>query len=163
MLIEQKLDKLNAMKLGAMADAFQQQLQTGEAATRGFDGRFRSAVRRRMDGPRAAQAAAAPPHGQAAFPGVARSRRLQPSPAAQPPAGPDAGQPDRGDRGPRRARLDADRQPVAGDRLARRHRRPNQADAICDPLLHDTHRIDLKARSMRRTHDAPAHGRKETT
>ena len=32
--------------------------------------------------------------------------------------------PDRGHRGPRRARLDADRQPVAGDRLARRHRRP---------------------------------------
>ena len=27
MLIEQTLDKLNAMKLGALADAFQQQLQ----------------------------------------------------------------------------------------------------------------------------------------
>ena len=40
MLIEQTLDKLNAMKLGAMADAFQQQLQTGEAATLGFEERF---------------------------------------------------------------------------------------------------------------------------
>ena len=40
MLIEQTLDKLNAMKLGAMADAFQQQLQTDEAATLGFEERF---------------------------------------------------------------------------------------------------------------------------
>ena len=40
MLIEQTLDKLNAMKLGAMADALQQQLQTGEAATLGFEERF---------------------------------------------------------------------------------------------------------------------------
>ena len=36
---------------------------------------------------------------------------------------------------------------------------PNQADAICDRLLHDA----LKGRSMRRTHDAPANRRKETT
>ena len=40
MLIEQTLDKLNAMKLGAMADAFQQQLQTDEAATLGFEERL---------------------------------------------------------------------------------------------------------------------------
>ena len=40
---------------------------------------------------------------------------------------------------------------------------PNQADAICDRLLHDAHRIELKGRSMRRTHDAPANRRKETT
>ena len=40
MLIEQTLDKLNAMKLGAMADAFQQQLQTDEAAALGFEERF---------------------------------------------------------------------------------------------------------------------------
>ena len=40
---------------------------------------------------------------------------------------------------------------------------PNQADAICGRLLHDAHRIDLKGRSMRRTHGAPARGRKETT
>ena len=40
MLIEQTLDKLNAMKLGALADALQQQLQTGEAATLGFEERF---------------------------------------------------------------------------------------------------------------------------
>ena len=32
---------------------------------------------------------------------------------------------------------------------------PNQADAICDRLLHDAHRIELKGRSMRRTHRAP--------
>ena len=44
---------------------------------------------------------------------------------------------------------------VIGDR--------NQADAICDRLLHDAHRIDLKGRSMRRTQDAPANGQKETT
>ena len=31
----------------------------------------------------------------------------------------------------------------------------NQADAICDRLLHDAHRIELKGRSMRRTHHAP--------
>ena len=40
---------------------------------------------------------------------------------------------------------------------------PNQADAICDRLLHDAHRIELKGRSMRRTHDAPPNRRKETT
>ena len=40
MLIEQTLDKLNAMKLGAMADACQQQLQTDEAAALGFENRF---------------------------------------------------------------------------------------------------------------------------
>ena len=39
----------------------------------------------------------------------------------------------------------------------------NQAAAIGDRLLHDAHRIDLKGRSMRRTHDAPANRRKETT
>ncbi|MDD9982474.1 MAG: IS21-like element helper ATPase IstB, partial [Gammaproteobacteria bacterium] len=32
---------------------------------------------------------------------------------------------------------------------------PNQADAICGRLLHDAHRIELKGRSMRRTHRAP--------
>ena len=32
---------------------------------------------------------------------------------------------------------------------------PNQADAICDRLLHDAHRIELEGRSMRRTHRAP--------
>ena len=31
----------------------------------------------------------------------------------------------------------------------------NQADAICDRLLHDVHRIELQGRSMRRTHRAP--------
>ena len=32
---------------------------------------------------------------------------------------------------------------------------PNQADAICDRLLHNAHRIELKGRSMRRTRTAP--------
>ena len=32
---------------------------------------------------------------------------------------------------------------------------PNQADAICDRLLHNAHRIELKGRSLRRTHDGP--------
>ena len=40
MLTEQTLDKLNAMKLGAMADAFQNQLQTNEAAMLSFEERF---------------------------------------------------------------------------------------------------------------------------
>ena len=40
MLIEQTLDKLNTMKLGAMADACQQQLQTAEAAALAFEERF---------------------------------------------------------------------------------------------------------------------------
>ena len=40
---------------------------------------------------------------------------------------------------------------------------PNQADAICDRLLHDAHRIELKGRSMRRTHAPrrPARGRRD--
>ena len=37
MLIEQTLDKLNAMKIGAMADACRQQMQTDEAAALGFE------------------------------------------------------------------------------------------------------------------------------
>ncbi len=40
MLTEQTLDKLNALKLGAMADAFQQQLETAEAAGLSFEDRF---------------------------------------------------------------------------------------------------------------------------
>ena len=32
---------------------------------------------------------------------------------------------------------------------------PNQADAICDRLLHDAHRLELKGPSMRRTKAAP--------
>ncbi len=39
MLIEQTLDKLNAMKLAAMADAWRQQIQTDEAAALGVDER----------------------------------------------------------------------------------------------------------------------------
>ena len=32
---------------------------------------------------------------------------------------------------------------------------PNQADAICDRLLHDAHRIELTGPSLRRTKTAP--------
>ena len=32
---------------------------------------------------------------------------------------------------------------------------PNQADAICDRLLHNAHRIELKGPSIRRTKAAP--------
>ena len=39
----------------------------------------------------------------------------------------------------------------------------NQADAICDRLLHDAHRIEMKRRSMRRTHRAPKTRTSETT
>lgn len=41
---------------------------------------------------------------------------------------------------------------------------PNQADAICDRLLHNAHRIELKGPSMRKTKSAPTpteHGHKE--
>ena len=40
MLIEQAVDKLNAMKLGAMAAAAQQQLDTDEAAALSFEERL---------------------------------------------------------------------------------------------------------------------------
>ena len=40
MLTQQTLDKLNAMKLGAMAAAFQKQLQTDEAAALSFEERL---------------------------------------------------------------------------------------------------------------------------
>ena len=40
MLIEQTLDKLHAMKLGAMAEAVQQQLRAGAAATLSFEERL---------------------------------------------------------------------------------------------------------------------------
>ena len=32
---------------------------------------------------------------------------------------------------------------------------PNQADAICDRLLHDAHRLELQGSSMRRTKASP--------
>ena len=213
MLIEQTLDKLNAMKLGAMADAFQQQLQTDEAATLGFEERLglladaewtareQRKLQRRLHsaklrypasleavdftrarrlnrqqvltlgtcawlaerhnlivsgpcgigksflacafveracrrgftaryvrmprllhelavgrGDRLLHAVAHPP--SEARP--ARHRRLDARAAARRRAP----RPDRGDRGPRRTRLDAHHQPAARDRLTRRHRRP---------------------------------------
>lgn len=38
---------------------------------------------------------------------------------------------------------------------------PNQADALCDRLLHDAHRIELKGPSLRRTKTAPKTSGKE--
>ena len=90
MLIEQTVDKLNALKLGAMADAFQKQLDTDQAAALSFEERLGLLVDNRVDGPRAAQARPAPPHGQAALPGDARGRRLHPLAPAQSPADPHA-------------------------------------------------------------------------
>ena len=52
MLIEQTLDKLNAMKLGAMADACQQQIQTDEGRLAQLRGTLRPARRRRVGRPR---------------------------------------------------------------------------------------------------------------
>lgn len=37
---------------------------------------------------------------------------------------------------------------------------PNQADALCDRLLHNAHRIELKGPSMRRTKKAPKRSRR---
>jgi len=39
---------------------------------------------------------------------------------------------------------------------------PNQADAICDRLLHNAHRIELKGPSMRKTKTAPKRSGKST-
>ncbi|MDA1094938.1 MAG: IS21-like element helper ATPase IstB [Acidobacteria bacterium] len=39
---------------------------------------------------------------------------------------------------------------------------PNQADALCDRLLHDAHRIELTGPSLRRTTTAPTTSAKET-
>ena len=109
------------------------------------------------------QAATAPADGQAASSGDAQGRRLHACPTAQPPAGPDAGNLTEvvEDRAERASTLIAGHLPVTdwhaviGD--------PNQADAICDRLFHDAHRINLKGRSMGRTHDAPDNRPKETT
>ena len=48
-----------------------------------------------------------------------------------------------------------DRHAVIGD--------PNQADAICDRLLHDAHRIELTGPSLRRTKTAPKTSTKAQT
>ena len=89
MLIEQTLDKLNAMKLGAMADAVQRQLQTDAAAALSFEERFGLLVDVEWTAREQRKLAAAASHGQAAPSGHARGRRLHSLPPAQPPAGPD--------------------------------------------------------------------------
>ena len=251
MLTQQTLDKLNAMKLGAMADAFQKQLQTAEAAALSFEERLGLLVDTEWTAREQRKLHAAPPRGQAALSGDARSRRLHPSPPAQPPAGPHAGRlrvdrrapqldrhramrhreelsrlrprrtgvsprlhralrphaasaaragrrprgrllhaaarplgqarparhrrldaraaarrraarPQRGHRGPRRTRLDAHRQSIARDRLARRHRRPQpgrcQSQTACS-----TTRTASTSRATRcdgRTRHRPTAGRR---
>ena len=252
MLIEQTLDKLNAMKLGAMADAFQQQLQTGEAATLGFEERLglladaewtareqRKLQRRlhlaKLRYPASLEAVdftcarrlnrqqvltlgtcawlaerhnliVTGPCGigksflacafveRACRRGFTARYVRMPRLLHELAVGRGDGSYTRmltrlakldllaiddwmlaplrdaerrdlteviEDRAERASTLIASQLPVTdwhaviGD--------PNQADAICDRLLHDAHRIDLKGRSMRRTHDAPANHPKETT
>ena len=74
MLIDQTLDKLNAMKLGAMADACQQQLQTAEAAALGFEERLACSST-----PSGRPASNASCSGGSAPPSCAIRRRLRPS------------------------------------------------------------------------------------
>ena len=66
MLIEQTLDKLHAMKLGAMAEAVQHQLRAGEAATLSFEERLGLLIPglRKHFPHRAPKAEAAVPDGQ---------------------------------------------------------------------------------------------------
>ena len=252
MLIEQTLDKLNAMKLGAMADAFQQQLQTDEAAALGFEERFgllvdaewtareQRKLQRRLHSaklrypasleavdfthPRRLNRQQVLTLGTCAWVaerhnlvltgpcGIGKSflacafveracrrgftaRYLRmPRLLHELAVGRGDGSYTRllarlakldllaiddwmlaplrdterrdlteviEDRAERASTLIASQLPVTdwhaviGD--------PNQADAICDRLLHDAHRVELKGRSMRRTHDAPANDQKETT
>ena len=252
MLIEQTVDKLNAMKLGAMADAVQQQLQSGEAATLGFEERFgllvdaewtareqRKLQRRlqtaKLRHPATLEAVDFTPArrlnrqqvltlGTCAWLaerhnlivtgpcGIGKSflccafveracRRGFTARYVRMPRLLHEVAVGRGDGSYTRlmARLakldllaiddwmlaplrDAERRDlteVIEDRAERASTLiasqlpvtdwhavigdPNQADAICDRLLHDAHRIELKGRSMRRTHDAPNNRPKETT
>ena len=88
MLTQQTLEKMNAMKLSAMAEAFEQQLGSGEHAKLSFEERLGLLVDCRVDRPRAAQAR---PAGCArpscATVGIARGRRLQAPSRPRPPAG----------------------------------------------------------------------------
>ena len=227
MLIEQTLNKLNAMKLGAMADAFQKQLDTDEAAALSFEERLgllvdtewtareQRKLQRRLQTAKLRYPASLEAvdftrarqlnrqqvltlgtcawiaerhnliitgpcgigksflccalveracrrgftaryvrmprllHELAVGRGDGSYTRLRPPGQARPA---------------RHRRLDA--RAAARPRSASRTARwlpagdwhavigdPNQADAICDRLLHDAHRVDLKGRSMRRTHD----------
>ena len=75
MLIEQTVDKLNALKLGAMADAFQKQLDTDQAAALSFEERLGLLVDTEWTAREQRKLRPAPPHGQAALP----RRRSRPS------------------------------------------------------------------------------------
>ena len=187
MLIEQTLDKLNAMKLGAMATAFQKQLQTHEAATLSFDERggllvddeWTAREQRKLQ--RRLQIAKLRYPATLEAVDFTHARRLNRQQVLT--LGTCAWIAERHnlivlgptgigksflacafverrdltevieDRAERASTLIASQLPVTdwhaviGD--------PNQADAICDRLLHNAHRIELKGPSMRRTHDAP--------
>ena len=73
MLTEQTVDKLNAMKLGAMADAFQKQLDTDEAAALSFEERLGLLVDTEWT---------ASSNGASARPGCAIRQRSRPSTSA---------------------------------------------------------------------------------
>ena len=75
MLTQQTLDKLNAMKLGAMADAFQKQLQTAEAAALSFEERLGLLV----DTASGRLASSASCNGASTRPSCAIRRRSKPS------------------------------------------------------------------------------------
>ena len=196
MLIEQTLDKLNAMKLGAMADACRQQSQTDEAAALSFEERLgllvdaewtareQRKLQRRLQTaklrypatleavdfthPRRLNRQRVLTLGTCAWiaerhnllligpPASARASSRAPSSNGRAvAASPRATSACRGccTSWPSASTLIASQLPagdwhaVIGD--------PNQADAICDRLLHDAHRIELKDRSMRWAHEAP--------
>ena len=179
MLIEQTLNKLNAMKLGAMADAFQKQLDTDEAAALSFEERLgllvdtewtareQRKLQRRLQTAKLRYPASLEAVDFTRARLLARLAKLDLLAIDDWMLAP-LRDPERRDlteviedRAERASTLIASQLPagdwhaVIGD--------PNQADAICDRLLHDAHRVDLKGRSMRRTHEAPANDRKETT
>ena len=79
MLTEQTLDKLNALKLGAMADAFQQQLETAEAAGLSFEDRFGLLVDTEWTAREQRSSS-----GASARPGSATRRRSRPSTSPTP-------------------------------------------------------------------------------
>ena len=88
-------------------------------------GTLRPPRRRRVGGPRAAQAPAAAPRRQAAPSGDARGRRLHPPASAQPRAGPD----------PRRLRLDRRASQPAADRPDRHRQEPRLLSALASGRL----------------------------
>ena len=202
MLIEQTLDKLNTMKLGAMADACQQQIQTDEAASLSFEERFGLLVDAEWTAREQRKLQRRLRTAKLRYPATIEAvdfthpRRLNRQQVLT--LGTCAWVAERHNLiliGPtgigksflccafveracrrgftaryvrmprllheRASTLIASQLPVTdwhaviGD--------ANQADAICDRLLHDAHRIELQGRSLRRTHRAPKTRTRETT